>query len=47
LWTRPVHIETNIDGRSSLLSFDGTDHSIRPLGGPSHDSEPKDRRRAG
>jgi len=47
LWTRPVHIETIIDGRPSLLSFDGSDHSIRPLGGPSHDTEPKDRRRAG
>ena len=46
LWTRPVHIETVADGRPTLLSFDGTDHSIRPLGGTSHDSEPKDRRRA-
>jgi stage V sporulation protein R len=46
LWTRPVHIETVADGRSTLLSFDGTDHSIRPLGGSSHESEPKDRRRA-
>ena len=46
LWTRPVHIETVADGRPTLLSFDGTDHSIRPLGGSSHESEPKDRRRA-
>ncbi len=46
LWTRPVHLETNMDGRPTLLSFDGTDHSIRPLGGVSNDSEPKDRRRA-
>ena len=45
LWTRPVHIETSVDGRPTLLSFDGTDHTIRPLGGSSHDSEPKDRRR--
>jgi stage V sporulation protein R len=45
LWTRPTHIETVIDGRPTLLSFDGTDHSIRPLGGSSHESEPKDRRR--
>jgi stage V sporulation protein R len=45
LWTRPVHIETVADGRSTLLSFDGTDHSIRPLGGSAHESEPKDRRR--
>jgi len=46
LWTRPVHIETVAEGRPTLLSFDGTDHSIRPLGGSSHESEPKDRRRA-
>ncbi|MDG3003518.1 SpoVR family protein [Paludisphaera mucosa] len=46
LWTRPVHLETTVDGRPTLLSFDGTDHSIRPLGGASHDVEPKDRRRA-
>jgi len=46
LWTRPVHLETTVDGRPTLLSFDGTDHSIRPLGGVPHDAEPKDRRRA-
>ena len=46
LWTRPVHLETSVDGRPTLLSFDGTDHSIRPLGGSSHESEQKDRRRA-
>ncbi len=46
LWSRPVHIETCVDGRPTLLSFDGTDHSIRPLGGSSHESEQKDRRRA-
>jgi stage V sporulation protein R len=46
LWSRPVHIETVADGRPTLLSFDGTDHSIRPLGGSSHESEPKDRRRS-
>ncbi len=46
LWTRPVHIETIVDGRTTLFSFDGADHSIRPLGGTSHDSESKDRRRS-
>ena len=46
LWTRPVHLETSVDGRPTLLSFDGTDHAIRPLGGTTHDAEPKDRRRA-
>lgn len=45
LWTRPVHIETSVEGRPTLLSFDGTDHTVRPLGGSSHDPEPKDRRR--
>ncbi len=46
LWTRPVHLETVVDGRSTLLSFDGTDHTIRPLGGASHEPpDPKDRRR--
>jgi stage V sporulation protein R len=47
LWTRPVHLETNVEGRATLLSFDGTDHAIRPLGGTSNEpAEPKDRRRA-
>ncbi len=46
LWGRPVHIETGVDGRPTLLSFDGTDQTIRPLGGTSHEpSESKDRRR--
>ena len=47
LWTRPVHLETAFEGRPTLLSFDGTDHSIRPLGGTTHDPEPTNRRRAG
>lgn len=46
LWTRPIHLETVAEGRPSLLSFDGSDHNLRPLGGISHDAEPKDRRRA-
>ena len=45
LWTRPVHIETGVDGRPTLLSFDGTDHTIRPLGGTTHEPEPKPVRR--
>ncbi len=46
LWGRPVHIETSVDGRPTLLSFDGSDQTIRPLGGTSHEpAEPKDRRR--
>jgi stage V sporulation protein R len=47
LWTRPVHLETIVDGRTTLLSFDGSDHAIRPLGGSSHEPEPRDRRRPG
>jgi stage V sporulation protein R len=47
LWTRPVHLETCVEGRPTLLSFDGSDHTIRPLGGSGHEPEPKDRRRAG
>ena len=27
LWTRPVHIATNYNGKSVLLSFDGKKHS--------------------
>lgn len=47
LWNRPVHLETCVEGRSTLLSFDGSDHTIRPLGGTTNDSESKDRRRTG
>ncbi len=47
LWTRPVHLETVVEGRPTLLSFDGSDHTIRPLGGTSHEPEPTNRRRAG
>jgi stage V sporulation protein R len=47
LWSRPVHLETCVEGRPTLLSFDGTDHTIRPLGGSGHEPEPKDRRRSG
>jgi stage V sporulation protein R len=47
LWTRPVHLETSVEGRPTLLSFDGSDHTIRPLGGSGNEPEPKDRRRAG
>ncbi len=47
LWSRPVHLETCVEGRSTLLSFDGTDHTIRPLGGSGHEPEPTNRRRAG
>ncbi len=29
VWKRPVHISTKLDGKGRLLSFDGTDHSMR------------------
>jgi stage V sporulation protein R len=47
LWTRPVHLETVVEGRPTLLSFDGSDHAIRPLGGSGHDGEQPSRRRSG
>ncbi len=47
LWSRPVHLETVVEGRPTLVSFDGADHSIRPLGGTVHEPEPPNRRRAG
>jgi stage V sporulation protein R len=48
VWTRPVHLETVVDGRPTVLSFDGTDQTVRPAGGTAHEQpEPKDRRRPG
>ena len=32
MWARPVHIETVVDGKPSLLSFDGTDHTQKLIG---------------
>jgi stage V sporulation protein R len=32
IWGRPVHLQTVIDDKPSLLSFDGSDHTIRTLG---------------
>ncbi len=33
IWGRPVHLETVVDERPTLLSFDGTDHSQQIIGG--------------
>ena len=33
IWGRPVHIETVIDEKPVLLSFDGTEHTRQPIGG--------------
>ena len=27
IWGRPVHIQTEVDGKGKIYSFDGTDHS--------------------
>ena len=32
LWGRPVHVETVVDDKPTLLSFDGTDHTQQPIG---------------
>lgn len=32
LWSRPVHLETVSDDKPVLLSFDGTEHTTKPLG---------------
>jgi stage V sporulation protein R len=29
LWSRPVHIETALEGAEAVLSFDGTDHDLQ------------------
>jgi stage V sporulation protein R len=31
LWTRPVHIETAVDGRGRRLSYDGESHEMTDL----------------
>ena len=33
LWTRPVHVETAVEGKAVLLSFDGSKHEISPMEG--------------
>jgi stage V sporulation protein R len=32
LWSRPVHVQTVVDEKPTLLSFDGAQHSSQPLG---------------
>jgi stage V sporulation protein R len=44
IWTRPVHLQTVADGKPTLLSFDGSEHSQKPLGDsddPRRDGPPK------
>jgi stage V sporulation protein R len=43
LWNRPVHIETVIEGRSTVLSYDGKEHDIHkgdPVESPELDEIP-------
>jgi stage V sporulation protein R len=40
IWGRPVHLETVIDDKPALLSFDGTEHSHQIIGGD-HDTRGK------
>jgi len=32
LWGRPVHVETVVDNKPTLISFDGSEHSSKPTG---------------
>jgi stage V sporulation protein R len=32
IWSRPVHLQTVVDNKPTLLSFDGTDHTMKALG---------------
>jgi stage V sporulation protein R len=32
VWSRPVHLQTVLDNKPTLLSFNGTDHTTRTLG---------------
>ena len=32
IWSRPVHIQTIVDDKPTMLSFDGSEHSTRTLG---------------
>jgi stage V sporulation protein R len=37
IWSRPVHLQTLVDGKPTMLSFDGSEHSIK-TGGESDDA---------
>jgi stage V sporulation protein R len=34
IWSRPVHLQTVVDEQPTMLSHDGTEHSLKPLGDP-------------
>ncbi len=33
MWSRPVHLETQLDGHPTVLSFDGSEHTQQTIGG--------------
>jgi stage V sporulation protein R len=43
MWTRPVHVQTVVEGSPTLLSFDGSEHAMKALG----DSDDAERTPAG
>jgi stage V sporulation protein R len=32
IWSRPVHLQTVVDGKPTMLSFDGSEHTTRNIG---------------
>jgi stage V sporulation protein R len=32
IWSRPVHLQTIVDGKTTILSFDGTEHTTKHAG---------------
>jgi len=47
LWTRPVHLQTVVEGKPTLISHDGAEHSMKPLGDsddPRRDAPAKNRK---
>jgi stage V sporulation protein R len=37
IWGRPVHLQTIVDGKPTMLTFDGSEHSIK-TGGETDDA---------
>jgi stage V sporulation protein R len=46
IWARPVHLETVINDKPTLLSFDGTDHTQQTIGGTHESNRPSGTRRS-
>lgn len=32
IWSRPVHLQTLVEGKATMLSYDGTEHTSKPTG---------------